>query len=298
MQKARTALLGILCVIFCATCLVLLSMVFTMRQDIAALQASVDTLSDQMESQNAYVQNSISEMGNQLAQNLAEQSSLFSRVEAQLSYQSGKLVLTASVLPKEVVEGTTYLLTLADTSQSAEMISDGQSWSASLQLEPASAFTPVVVERRATGARQESLDTLYPDNILAVRGESIWSWDTLHASQDEQALYVVLTPSADGPVSGAADVAALVLTVTDDNGVILEERDMELQEAPQSDTRLWYRADLSDYLEQPSCSIHLYTTLKTTSGLSLADSNESASFAQTEASSSSGTGVISFSPRW
>lgn len=298
MQKARTAFLGILCVVFCATCLVLLSMIFTLRQEISDLQSSVTTLSEQVESQNAYMQNSISEMGDRLAQDLAEQSSLFSRVEATLSYQGGKLVLTASVLPKEVVEGTTYLLTLADTAQSTQMHSDGQTWSAVLSLDPASEFTPVIVEQRAAGARQEALDTLYPDNILAVSGESMFSKDLPHPPQEEQALYVALTPSADGPVAQADDVASLSLTLTDDDGAFLAELAMAPVEAPEGDTRLWYRADLSAYFQQESCSVHLYVTLKTTGGLSLTDSNEAASFSYDQDSSSYGTGMISFSPQW
>lgn len=298
MQKVRTALLGVLCVVFCAACLVLLSVTFSLRAEVSTLQRTVDALSDEVERQNAYVQNSISEMGDRLSQDLAEQASLFSSVKAQLSYQDGKLVLTADVLPKEVVAGTTYLLTLEDTDQSVNMISDGKSWQGTLSLEPASEFTPVVVVQSASGARQEALDTLYPDSILAVSGECTWSMDAPQANTDGLLLYVALTPSAGGPVTGPEDVARLSLTVRDDNGTALETVEMTAAPAPSEDTRLWYQADLSNYLEQESCSIHLYATLETSSGLSLADCNESASYSRDKNSSSAGTSSLSFSPQW
>lgn len=304
MQKARTALLGILCVVVCATCIVLLAMTVTLRDQVQAMQTSVDSLSSQVESQNAYLQNSISEMGARLSQSLEEQGSLFSKVEARLSYQQGELVLTANVLPKEVVAGTTYLLTLENDSQSVNMTSDGKNWTGTLRLEPAAEFTPVVVIQSASGARQEALDTLYPDNILAVEGDSIWSWNRSETgsapqNQSDNILYLALVPNGDGPVASPSDLDRVVLTIQDDSGAVLEAMDITATEAPEGDTRLWYMADLSAYMEEETCSIHLYITLETVSGLTLSDpSNESASYAQDPQGSSSGSGNLSFSPQW
>lgn len=300
-KHIRSILVGILCLLVA----VLIAMTLSLREDVAQLQHAVEELSTDIDSQSAYLQNSISEMGNRLTQDLAEQGSLFSKVEAQLSYQKGELVLTASVLPKEVVAGTSYLLTLENTAQSVEMVSDGKTWSGTLKLSPSAEFTPVVVEQSSAGARQEALDTLYPDNILAIEGSSIWSWNldemgpTAEQQKAENVLYVTLVPNTDGPVRTAEDVSRLTLLVKDGNGATLEAMDMSAMDAPDGDTRLWYQADLSAYMEQESCSIHLYTTLETSSGLTLCDaSNEAASYAKDGMGSSSGSGTISFSPQW
>ena len=283
----------------------LLLLILTLRQ-VSALREEVEGLHDRLSRMEQGLADEISGIDNAVRRTLEAQGSLFSDAATQLDYRDGALVLTASVLPKEV--GADEVLTLSAGGVSAPMAAgaDG-TYTGTLTLPLVQELTPTVAFTSPAGTRQEALDYLWTGDMLTVDGES-----TYDAAEDgTAAVYVGLNPYGDGPVEGRADVASLTLRVVDaPTGIQLGEIGMEPVNPPDQGTStgstasavnldaLWYSADISEYVREKPYDLELWAVLTTAGGLELTDSGPAVTLHAEEGREGGSSGDLSLSPAW
>ena len=279
----------------------LLLLVLTLRQ-VSALREEVDGLQDRLSRMEQGLTDEISGIDNAVRRTLEAQGSLFSDAAAQLDYRDGALVLTASVLPKEV--GADEILTLSAGGVSVPMTAgaDG-TYTGTLTLPLVQELTPTVAFTSPAGTRQEALDSLWTDDVLTVDGESTYNT----GDGGVTTVYVGLSPDPSGPVADRADAASLTLEVVDaPTGIPLGTVDMEPAQSPGqggstgSTTQavnanaLWYAADVSEYVQGEDYDLEFRAVLTTAGGLELTDPNPVVTLQQNSGSS----GDVDFSPAW
>ena len=272
-----------------------LRQVSALREKVEDLQYDVLTLEDRLSSQ-------VSGISADIRRELEAEASLFSYAEASLDYRDGALVLTASVLPKEV--GADETLTLSAGGASAPMTAGADGvYTAELTLPLAAELTPAVAFTSPAGTRQETLDSLWTGDVLTVDGESTYSIKNGGITT----VYVGLSPDPGGPVADRADAASLTLEVVDaPTGIPLGTVDMEPAQSPGqgvstgSTTQavnanaLWYAADVSEYVQGEDYDLEFRAVLTTAGGLELTDPNPVVTLQQNSGSS----GDVDFSPAW
>lgn len=146
----------------------LILLVLTLRQ-VSALREEVDGLRDHLLQMKQSFTDGISGIDNAVRRELEAEASLFSSAETSLDYRDGALVLTASVLPKEV--GADETLTLSAGGASAPMAAGADGvYTAELILPLAAEFTPAVAFTSPAGTRQEALDYLWTGDVLTTAG--------------------------------------------------------------------------------------------------------------------------------
>lgn len=260
----------------------LILLVLTLRQ-VPALREELDGLRDHLLQMEQSLTDEINGIDNDIRRELERKSRLFSSAEASLDYRDGALVLTASVLPKEVGADGTYTGTLT-----LPLVQE---------LSPAVSFTS------PAGTRQETLDSLWTGDVLTVDGESTYSIKNGGITT----VYVGLSPDPSDLVEGRADVASLTLEVVDaPTGIPLGTVDMEPAQSPGqgvstgSTTQavnanaLWYAADVSEYVQGEDYDLEFRAVLTTAGGLELTDPNPVVTLQQNSGS----CGDVDFSPAW
>lgn len=148
----------------------LILLVLTLRQ-VSALREEVDGLRDRLLQMEQSFTDGISGIDNAVRRELERESSLFSSAEASLDYRDGALVLTASVLPKEV--GADEILTLSAGGVSVPMTAgaDGTyTGTLTLTLPLVQELSPAVSFTSPAGTRQEALDYLWTGDVLTTAG--------------------------------------------------------------------------------------------------------------------------------
>ena len=269
----------------------LILLVLTLRQ-VSALREEVDGLRDRLLQMEQSLTDEISGIDNAVRRELETQGSLFSASDTTLDYRDGALVLTASVLPKEVRADETLTLSAGGVSAPMAAGADGV-YTAELTLPLAS----------PAGTRQEALDSLWTGDVLTVDGESTYSIKNGGITT----VYVGLSPDPSGPVADRADAASLTLEVVDaPTGIPLGTVEMEPAQSPGqgvstgSTTQavnanaLWYAADVSEYVQGEDYDLEFRAVLTTAGGLELTDPNPVVTLQQNSGSS----GDVDFSPAW
>ena len=279
----------------------LILLVLTLRQ-VSALREEVDGLRDRLLQMEQSLTDEISGIDNAVRRELETQGSLFSASDTTLDYRDGALVLTASVLPKEV--GADETLTLSAGGVSAPMAAgaDG-TYTGTLTLPLVQELSPAVSFTSPAGTRQEALDSLWTGDVLTVDGESTYNT----GDGGITTVYVGLSPDPSGPVADRADAASLTLEVVDaPTGIPLGTVDMEPAQSPGqgvstgSTTQavnanaLWYAADVSEYVQGEDYDLEFRAVLTTAGGLELTDPNPVVTLQQNSGSS----GDVDFSPAW
>ena len=146
----------------------LILLVLTLRQ-VSALREEVDGLRDHLLQMEQSFTDGISGIDNAIRRELETQGSLFSASDTTLDYRDGALVLTASVLPKEV--GADETLTLSACGVSAPMAAGADGvYTAELTLPLVRELTPAVAFSSPAGTRQEALDSLWTGDVLTTAG--------------------------------------------------------------------------------------------------------------------------------
>ena len=148
----------------------LILLVLTLRQ-VSALRVEVDGLRDRLLQMEQSLTNEISGIDNAVRRELERESSLFSASDTTLDYRDGALVLTASVLPKEV--GADEILTLSAGGVSVPMTAgaDGTyTGTLTLTLPLVQELSPAVSFTSPAGTRQETLDSLWTGDVLTTAG--------------------------------------------------------------------------------------------------------------------------------
>ena len=281
----------------------LILLVLTLRQ-VPALREEVDGLRDRLFQMEQSLTDEINGIDNDICRELERESSLFSSAEASLDYRDGALVLTASVLPKEV--GADEILTLSAGGVSVPMTAgaDGTyTGTLTLTLPLVQELSPAVSFTSPAGTRQEALDSLWTGDVLTVDGESTYSIKNGGITT----VYVGLSPDPSGPVADRADAASLTLEMVDaPTGIPLGTVDMEPAQSPGqgastgSTTQavnanaLWYAADVSEYVQGEDYDLEFRAVLTTAGGLELTDPNPVVTLQQNGGSS----GDVDFSPAW
>ena len=281
----------------------LILLVLTLRQ-VSALREEVDGLRDRLLQMEQSLTDQINGIDNDVRRELETQGSLFSASDTTLDYRDGALVLTASVLPKEV--GADETLTLSAGGVSAPMTAgaDGTyTGTLTLTLPLVQELSPAVSFTSPAGTRQETLDSLWTGDVLTVDGESTYSIKNGGITT----VYVGLSPDPSGPVADRADAASLTLEVVDaPTGIPLGTVDMEPAQSPGqgvstgSTTQavnanaLWYAADVSEYVQGEDYDLEFRAVLTTAGGLELTDPNPVVTLQQNSGSS----GDVDFSPAW
>lgn len=255
----------------------LILLVLTLRQ-VSAFREEVNGLRDRLLQMEQSFTDGISGIYNAVRRELETQGSLFSASDTTLDYRDGALVLTASVLPKEVRADETLTLSAGGVSAPMAAGSDGT----------------------YTGTRQETLDSLWTGDSLTVDGKSICD----SKEDGSTTVYMGLSPDPSGLVEGRADVESLTLLVTDrDTGESLGTVELEASNPPASypdharavDTNaLWYTADVSEYVQGEDYDLEFRAVLTTAGGLELTDPNPVVTLQQNSGSS----GDVDFSPAW
>ena len=150
----------------------LILLVLTLRQ-VSALREEVDGLRDRLlqmeQSLEQSLTDGISGIDNAVRRELETQGSLFSASDTTLDYRDGALVLTASVLPKEVRADETLTLSAGGVSAPMAAGADGV-YTAELTLPLAAELTPAVAFSSPAGTRQEALDSLWTGDVLTTAG--------------------------------------------------------------------------------------------------------------------------------
>lgn len=278
----------------------LILLVLTLRQ-VSALREEVDGLRDRLLQMEQSLTDGISGIDNAVRRELETQGSLFSASDTTLDYRDGALVLTASVLPKEV--GADEILTLSAGGVSVPMTAgaDGTyTGTLTLTLPLVQELSPAVSFTSPAGTRQETLDSLWTGDSLTVDGKSICD----SKEDGSTTVYMGLSPDPSGLVEGRADVESLTLLVTDrDTGESLGTVELEASNPPASypdharavDTNaLWYTADVSEYVQGEDYDLEFRAVLTTAGGLELTDPNPVVTLQQNSGSS----GDVDFSPAW
>ena len=281
----------------------LILLVLTLRQ-VSALREEVDGLRDRLLQMEQSLTDQINGIDNDVRRELETQGSLFSASDTTLDYRDGALVLTASVLPKEV--GADEILTLSAGGVSVPMTAgaDGTyTGTLTLTLPLVQELSPAVSFTSPAGTRQETLDSLWTGDVLTVDGESTYSIKNGGITT----VYVGLSPDPSGPVADRADAASLTLEVVDaPTGIPLGTVDMEPAQSPGqgvstgSTTQavnanaLWYAADVSEYVQGEDYDLEFRAVLTTAGGLELTDPNPVVTLQQNSGSS----GDVDFSPAW
>ena len=279
----------------------LVLLVLTLRQ-VSALRDEVAGLRNRLFQMEQSLTDKINGIDNDIRRELERESSLFSSAEASLDYRDGALVLTASVLPKEVRADETLTLSACGVSAPMAAGADGV-YTAELTLPLVRELTPAAAFTSPAGTRQEALDPLWADDVLTVRGESIYK----RPGGNTTIVYVGLDPMEGSPVAGVEDVASLTLEVVDaPTGIPLGTVDMEPSQSPGqgvsigSTTQpvnanaLWYAADVSEYAQGNGWDLEFRAVLTTTGGLELTDLNP----VVTIRSNGGSSGSLSLSPAW
>ena len=146
----------------------LILLVLSLRQ-VSALRVEVNGLRDRLLQMEQSLTDGISGIDNDIRRELERESSLFSASDTTLDYRDGALVLTASVLPKEV--GADETLTLSAGGASAPMTAGADGvYTAELTLPLAAELTPAVAFTSPAGTRQEALDSLWTGDVLTTAG--------------------------------------------------------------------------------------------------------------------------------
>ena len=292
----------------------LVLLVLTLRQ-VSALREEVAGLQNDLFELRQSGITWINSVGIDIQRELEDQASLFSSAEASLDYRDGALVLTASVLPKEVRADETLTLSACGVSAPMAAGADGV-YTAELTLPLAAELTPAVAFSSPAGTRQEALDSLWTGDVLTVDGESLYET----GEDGSVAVYVGLNPYGSGPVEGRADVESLTLLMTDgDTGEDLGTVELEpvvppdnppavipdvddgsaTEAAPTFNTNLlWYSADISGYMPPDGYDLEFWAVLITGGGLVLTDINPVVTLAGQNDSSHGSYGDISLSPDW
>lgn len=281
----------------------LILLVLTLRQ-VSAFREEVNGLRDRLLQMEQSFTDGISGIYNAVRRELETQGSLFSASDTTLDYRDGALVLTASVLPKEV--GADEILTLSAGGVSVPMTAgaDGTyTGTLTLTLPLVQELSPAVSFTSPAGTRQETLDSLWTGDVLTVDGESTYSIKNGGITT----VYVGLSPDPSGPVADRADAASLTLEVVDaPTGIPLGTVDMEPAQSPGqgvstgSTTQavnanaLWYAADVSEYVQGEDYDLEFRAVLTTAGGLELTDPNPVVTLQQNSGSS----GDVDFSPAW
>ena len=146
----------------------LILLVLTLRQ-VSALREEVDGLRDRLLQMEQSLTDEISGIDNAVRRELETQGSLFSASDTTLDYRDGALVLTASVLPKEVRADETLTLSAGGVSAPMAAGADGV-YTAELTLPLAAELTPAVAFSSPAGTRQEALDSLWTGDVLTTAG--------------------------------------------------------------------------------------------------------------------------------
>ena len=278
----------------------LILLVLSLRQ-VSALRVEVNGLRDRLLQMEQSLTDGISGIDNDIRRELERESSLFSASDTTLDYRDGALVLTASVLPKEV--GADEILTLSAGGVSVPMTAgaDGTyTGTLTLTLPLVQELSPAVSFTSPAGTRQETLDSLWTGDSLTVDGKSICD----SKEDGSTTVYMGLSPDPSGLVEGRADVESLTLLVTDrDTGESLGTVELEASNPPASypdharavDTNaLWYTADVSEYVQGEDYDLEFRAVLTTAGGLELTDPNPVVTLQQNSGSS----GDVDFSPAW
>ena len=281
----------------------LILLVLSLRQ-VSALRVEVNGLRDRLLQMEQSLTDGISGIDNDIRRELERESSLFSASDTTLDYRDGALVLTASVLPKEV--GADEILTLSAGGVSVPMTAgaDGTyTGTLTLTLPLVQELSPAVSFTSPADTRQETLDSLWTGDVLTVDGESTYSIKNGGITT----VYVGLSPDPSGPVADRADAASLTLEVVDaPTGIPLGTVDMEPAQSPGqgvstgSTTQavnanaLWYAADVSEYVQGEDYDLEFRAVLTTAGGLELTDPNPVVTLQQNSGSS----GDVDFSPAW
>lgn len=280
----------------------LVLLVLTLRQ-VSALRDEVAGLRNRLFQMEQSLTDEINGIDNDIRRELERESSLFSSAEASLDYRDGALVLTASVLPKEVRADETLTLSACGVSAPMEPGADGV-YTGELTLPLAAELTPAVAFTSPAGTRQETLDSLWTGDSLTVDGESICD----SKEDGSTTVYVGLSPDPSGLVEGRADVESLTLLVTDrDTDESLGTVELEASNPPAPDpdivgtharavetNALWYAADVSAYTQEENYNLWFWAVLTTAGGLELTDPNPVVTLQQNSGSS----GDVDFSPAW
>ena len=278
----------------------LILLVLILRQ-VPALREEVDGLQDRLSRMEQGLTDEISGIDNAVRRELERESSLFSSAEASLDYRDGALVLTASVLPKEV--GADEILTLSAGGVSVPMTAgaDG-TYTGTLTLPLVQELSPAVSFTSPAGTRQETLDSLWTGDSLTVDGKSICD----SKEDGSTTVYMGLSPDPSGLVEGRADVESLTLLVTDrDTGESLGTVELEASNPPASypdharavDTNaLWYTADVSTYTQEENYDLRFWAVLTTAGGLELTAPNPAITIRQDGGIYVGTYGDLNFSP--
>ena len=146
----------------------LILLVLSLRQ-VSALRVEVNGLRDRLLQMEQSLTDGISGIDNDIRRELERESSLFSASDTTLDYRDGALVLTASVLPKEV--GADEILTLSAGGVSVPMTAgaDG-TYTGTLTLPLVRELSPAVSFTSPAGTRQETLDSLWTGDVLTTAG--------------------------------------------------------------------------------------------------------------------------------
>lgn len=260
-----------------AALVLLLGMNWFLLDQVGGLRQELDSLRSSLGAIGQEDRDVLSRQEEILRESLAQEASLFSRAETELSYENGMLVLEAAVVPKELRAGETALLTL-DTGESVPLTDEGSGWlRGRLPCSVREEVVPVVTLSGGERVRREVLPGLWAEELLSCYGMTQWADET---GGPQNILLVTLKPgqgpSALQPEAVWVEVRHAVL----DSGApgSLAGRVQALQGAEGT-----WTADLGEYLgEGGQYDYACYLTVQMEGGLELTSSDPAAEKSQGE----------------
>ena len=161
-----------------AALVLLLGMNWFLLDQVGGLRQELDSLRSSLVAIGQENRDVLSRQEEILRESLAQEASLFSRAETELSYENGMLVLEAAVVPKELRAGETALLTL-DTGESVPLKDEGSGWlRGRLPCSVREEVVPVVTLSGGERVRQEVLPGLWAEELLSCYGMTQWADET------------------------------------------------------------------------------------------------------------------------
>lgn len=168
-RKAHTLCAAVALLVFAA----LLAMDVWLVIQVRGLREQLELRSTETDNRIAFFRDHVDNQHSLLLERLEQQGSLFSSQSAALDYVGGTVTLTVTVVPRELRQDETLLLTV-DGARTADFRPDetGTRWTASAELPLQESYTPVVSFLSDSGRRIQTLDPLSTDELLSVETAS------------------------------------------------------------------------------------------------------------------------------
>ena len=290
-RKAHTLCAAVALLVFAA----LLAMDVWLVIQVRGLREQLELRSTETDNRIAFFRDHVDNQHSLLLERLEQQGSLFSSQSAALDYVGGTVTLTVTVVPRELRQDETLLLTV-DGARTADFRPDetGTRWTASAELPLQESYTPVVSFHSDSGRRIQTLDPLSTDELLSVETASCWGGDLYNLPDRSQfylgldldpkqveSLEVVLRESGSN-----AELARFPMTAA---------ADFPTEHFGESYT--FYAADLGDWRDREG-HYEVWAELTTSGGLLLTGLNSVGGFSQSGNTAGTSSGMETLRPAW